>query len=113
MRCHLMICPALTSLAFSEMASPDLNPHQKFENQTDYGYILLDITEDACQSEWYYVNTLKQRDSSCPFAKGLRTLSNQNHLVDASQTRPATGDALVPRNKATGIKKEVQVAQAV
>lgn len=82
------VCPALTSFAFPETAGQDLNPHQKFNNQSDRGFMILDISEQACQCEWYYTNTLKQRDDSCRYAKGLVTQVTTNHLVEGVQTRP-------------------------
>ena len=100
------VCPALTSLAFPENNNgPEANPHQKFNNQTDHGYMLLDITEQACQCDWYYTDTLTERDDSTRFAKGLYTQTKTNHLVEGSQSRPITNvSALAAANKAVGMK---------
>ena len=100
------VCPALTSLAFPENDSgPEVNPHQKFNNQTDHGYMLLDITEQAFTCEWYFTDTLKVRNDSTRFAKGLVTQTLTNHLVDSVQTRPITAvSALVSKDKATAVK---------
>ena len=100
------VCPALTSLAFPENNNgPEANPHQKFNNQTDHGYMLLDITEQACQCDWYYTDTLTERDDSTRFAKGLYTQTKTNRLVEGSQSRPITNvAALAAANKAVGMK---------
>ncbi|MGP4788697.1 alkaline phosphatase D family protein [Psychrobacter sp. 1Y11] len=100
------VCPALTSLAVPEMNSgPEANPHQKFINQVDHGYMLLDITEQAFACEWYYTDTLKERNDSTRFAKGLVTQTSTNHLVDSSQTRAITGSpALASKDKANTVK---------
>ncbi|WP_010199463.1 alkaline phosphatase D family protein [Psychrobacter sp. PAMC 21119] len=100
------VCPALTSLAFPENDNgAEANPHQKFNNQTDHGYMLLDITEQACQCDWYYTDTLTERDDSTRFAKGLYTQTKTNHLVEGSQSRPITNvSALAAANKAVGMK---------
>lgn len=100
------VCPALTSLAFLERgAGPEANPHQKFNNQTEHGYMLLDITEQAFQCEWYYTNTLKTRDDSTRFAKSLLTQAQANHLIEGEQSRPITNVAvLAAANKAVGVK---------
>lgn len=100
------VCPALTSLAFPENNNgPEANPHQKFNNQIDHGYMLLDITEQACQCDWYYTDTLTERDDSTRFAKGLYTQTKTNHLVEGSQSRPITNvSALAAANKAVGVK---------
>lgn len=100
------VCPALTSGTFPEIAGPVLNPHQKFNNQFDHGYMLLDITEQAFQCEWYYVNTLTRRDANCRYAKGLVTQADSNHLIEGEQTRPISAvSALSPSIRAVGIKK--------
>ena len=100
------VCPALTSLAFPENNNgPEANPHQKFNNQIDHGYMLLDITEQACQCDWYYTDTLTERDDSTRFAKGLYTQTKTNHLVEGSQSRPITNvSALAAANTAVGVK---------
>lgn len=100
------VCPALTSLAFPENNNgAEANPHQKFNNQTDHGYMLLDITEQACQCDWYYTDTLTERDDSTRFAKGLYTQTKTNHLVEGSQSRPITNvSALAAANKAVVVK---------
>ena len=101
------VCPALTSLAFPEKnAGPEANPHQKFNNQTDHGYMLLDINEHAFQCEWYFTNTLKTRDDSTRFAKGLVTQTNTNHLVEGTQSIPIMKtSALAAKDKAIATKK--------
>lgn len=103
------VCPALTSLRTSKLAGKDLNPHQKFNNHLDRGYILLDITEQAFQCEWYYTNTLTTRDDSTQFAKGLLTKTQTNHLVEANQSYPISNIAvLAPADKAVAIKIQPQ-----
>ncbi|MGM8889755.1 alkaline phosphatase D family protein [Psychrobacter sp. 1Y1] len=82
------VCPSMTSFRSNELAGQDINPHQKFNNHTEHGYMLLDITEKAFQCEWHYTNTLKKRNASIYFAKGLVTRNKANHLVEASQSRP-------------------------
>lgn len=100
------VCPALTSLALPEDNSgPEANPHQKFNNQVDHGYMLLDITEQAFGCEWYYTDTLKERNDSTRFAKGLVTQTSTNHLVDSSQARSIMDSpALASKDKAVAVK---------
>ena len=67
--------------------------------------MLLDITEHAFACEWYFTDTLKVRNDSTRFAKGLVTQTLTNHLVDSVQTRPITAvSALVSKDKATAVK---------
>lgn len=100
------VCPALTSLALPEDNSgPEANPHQKFNNQVDHGYMLLDITEQAFGCEWYYTDTLKERNDSTRFAKGLVTQTSTNHLVNSSQARAIMDSpALASKDKAVAVK---------
>lgn len=107
------VCPALTSLPFPETAGVELNPHQKFNNQTERGYMLLDITEQAFQCEWYYTDTLKKRDDSVRFAKSLLTQTQTNHLIDGSQSRPLTNvAALSAADKSMAVKKSAALSGA-
>ncbi|OAP70294.1 MULTISPECIES: alkaline phosphatase D family protein [Psychrobacter] len=107
------VCPALTSLPFPETAGVELNPHQKFNNQTERGYMLLDITEQAFQCEWYYTDTLKKRDDSVRFAKSLLTETQTNHLIDGSQSRLLTNvAALSAADKSIAVKKSAALSGA-
>ena len=107
------VCPALTSLPFPETAGVELNPHQKFNNQSDRGYMLLDITEQAFQCEWYYTETLKKRDDSTRFAKSLLTQTHANHLVEGSQSRSLTNvAALSAADKSMAVKKSAALSGA-
>ena len=105
------VCPALTSLAFPESgAGVEENPHQKFNNQTDHGYMLLDINEQALQCEWYYTETLKKRDDRCRYAKGLVTQASSNHLVEGGQSRPITKTAaLASKDTSIAMKKSASL----
>lgn len=38
-----------------------LNPHIKYVNDRDHGYLLLTLTRDQAKAEWYYVETLRTR----------------------------------------------------
>jgi alkaline phosphatase D len=38
------------------------NPHLKYVNGTDHGYLVVTFYPDRVKAEWYYVNTLRQPD---------------------------------------------------
>ena len=38
------------------------NPHIKYTNNRDHGYLLLTLTKAVAKAEWYYVETLRARD---------------------------------------------------
>lgn len=104
------VCPAVTSGTFPEIAGPHLNPHQKFNNQFDHGYMLLDISEEKCQCEWYFVATLHRRELIGYYAKGLATYAGSNHLVAAEKTTTiATAANLAPEAAALGRKKPAKM----
>lgn len=65
----------------------------------------VDINEHAFQCEWYFTNTLKIRDDSTRFAKGLVTQTKTNHLVEGAQSIPITkSSALAAKDKSVGMK---------
>lgn len=82
------VCPAVTSMAFPEVAGPILNPHQKFNDQVHRGYMLIDVTKEHCQCEWYFVNTLYQRNDNAYLAKALKTQSGSNCLQTTVASLP-------------------------
>lgn len=82
------VCPAVTSIALPEVAGPILNPHQKFNDQIHPGYMLIDVTKAHCQCEWYFVNTLYQRNDNAYLAKALKTQSGNNYLQTTVASLP-------------------------
>ncbi|NNK29008.1 MAG: phosphodiesterase, partial [Flavobacteriaceae bacterium] len=45
-----------------KIMSPDLNPHLKFTNMRDHGYLLLTLTEEEATANFKIVNTNRRRD---------------------------------------------------
>lgn len=39
------------------------NPHLKYVNMRDHGYVLITLNRDEAKAEWYFVNTLGDQDS--------------------------------------------------
>lgn len=48
----------------SEATLIDTNPHIKYTNNRDHGYMLLTLTPQFAKSEWYYVETLRKQGSA-------------------------------------------------
>ena len=66
----------------------------------------VDINEHAFQCEWYFTNTLKTRDDSTRFTKGLVTQTKTKHLVEGAQSIPFTkSSALAAKDKEVATKK--------
>ncbi len=59
---------------------PALNPHLKYSNMRDHGFILLTVTEDQLLSEYIFVETVKTRSN--------------NHHVEKSFVVPAGSNTL-------------------
>jgi alkaline phosphatase D len=70
------------------------NPHMKYVDLIQHGYMLLDLTPAAAQADWYYVNILDPADNNETYGAGRLTLNGQNRLTNA--TGPAAGKAVAP-----------------
>lgn len=85
------------------------NPHLKYVDLVQQGYMMLDIKKDSTQADWFYVNSLDSTSKvettgqigpyATPF-KGARVLNEQNKLkVTNMIALPKTvQDAPAPKN---------------
>jgi len=55
-----------------ELAYMKANPHLKFVNQRDHGYLLLSLYGQKAKAEWYFVRTILQPDPSETLGKSLQ-----------------------------------------
>ena len=72
------------------------NPHVKYVELTKRGFILLDVTPQKIQSDWYYVNTIDQDDESNYWAKGYFSNNGANNLIEATTSTIGHGEFNVP-----------------
>jgi alkaline phosphatase D len=63
-------------------------PHLRYVEGLYRGYVVLDVTRERAQADWYYVPTVSERNSTEQFGKGLVTQAGNPHLVAAAS--PAT-----------------------
>lgn len=56
------------------------NPHLKFTNHRDHGYLLLSLKPQQAVAKWYYINTLKQIDSGETLGKQFIVAAGTNRL---------------------------------
>lgn len=70
------------------------NPHMKFIDLAQKGYLIVDLTEDKAQSDWYYVSDITQPDFTASWGAGYFTNDGDNHLSQASD--PAEGGVYPP-----------------
>ena len=100
-----IVCPAVSSPSpFQGDDVPkrldDLRarrPHLKFLDGRSRGYVVMDITRDRLQADWWFVPTVKARLPEQQFARGLVCEAGSRHLVEASAPMPpATGPDPAP-----------------
>lgn len=84
------VTPSVTSEGFPEGTTGLLrlvfgltDPHIQYFDGTLHGYVLLDLTTERCQGEWWYVDSIQTPDADQYFGKALYTLSGENRLRDA------------------------------
>jgi alkaline phosphatase D len=56
------------------------NPHLKFTNQRDHGYLVLTLYPEKARADWYYVRTLEKPDHAEYLAKSIELQRNANRL---------------------------------
>lgn len=67
-----------------------LNAHIKFADLTKKGYLILDLTPQAAQSDWYYVSSVTNANfTGSNWGAGWLTYDGDNHLTQASAAAPA------------------------
>ncbi|SDK21361.1 alkaline phosphatase D [Catalinimonas alkaloidigena] len=62
------------------------NPHMKWVDLDRHGYFLLDVTPEAAQANFYYLDTILAPNSGERFVAGMRTENGQNHLTSAPES---------------------------
>jgi len=65
-------------------------PHLKYVWGADRGYVVLDVTPERLQADWWYVPTVLERTTAEQFGKGMVSEAGRPHLVDATGPAPAT-----------------------
>ncbi|GIV34785.1 MAG: alkaline phosphatase D [Chitinophagales bacterium] len=69
-------------------------PHVKWADLNNHGYIIVDITPGRTQSDWYFMQTIAQRDTSATLAASWFIPSGSRTLNEASAPAPGlTGQA--------------------
>lgn len=68
--------------------APAMNPHMKYVNLTDKGYMLLDITPERAQAEYYFVPTIAEVDASEQLGAVYATQNGENHIVAGEASTP-------------------------
>jgi alkaline phosphatase D len=69
------------------------NQHVKYLDLTRHGYLILDLTDNAAQSDWYYISTKTDPVFTTTFGAGWKTNDGDNFL---SQANAATVGSAYP-----------------
>lgn len=65
------------------------NPHMKFIDLSQKGYLILDLTQDKAQSDWFFVSDITEPEFTTSWGAGFYTNDGDNHLTEASSEAPA------------------------
>ena len=65
----------------SQIVNSPINPHLKYANLRDHGYLILELTEGKATATWKYVETLSKRTPSIKEEYAVSTLSGDNRLM--------------------------------
>ncbi len=57
-----------------------INPHLKYTNTRDHGYLIIDLNKDKIKATWKYVKTLIRRDKSIKEIVQIESNSQSNKL---------------------------------
>lgn len=57
------------------------NPHLRFQNLVDHGYMILDLNNERANATWYFCNTVRKRTEKFSDKDSWSTKWNENRLV--------------------------------
>ena len=87
-----IITPSITSPAWPPAAQlaeiQAARPHLKYVSGEHRGYVVLDLTPERLQADWWYVPTIVERTALEQFGKGMTSEAGHPHLVDAPTPAP-------------------------
>jgi alkaline phosphatase D len=71
-------------------------PHLRYIEGRHRGYVVLDLTRERAQADWYVVPTVSERSRAETFDKGFVTEAGKPHLVEATSAVPTRTDVEDP-----------------
>lgn len=69
------------------------NPHIKLIEAVHRGYMIVDVTPERAQAEWFFTPTVTQRTREERFAAAFATAAGANHIVAVPRALPPRTDA--------------------
>jgi alkaline phosphatase D len=88
------VAPAVSSPPAGGSATQILetHPHVRFTDVSRNGYILLDVTRERAQAEWYFVPDVRERGTDQALGGMFQTLSGEAHLAPGTaRSEPRAG----------------------
>lgn len=87
------VCTSITSPGLEQLAPvQDVlrlnNPHIKYVDLAKKGYMVMDVTPERVQGEWWYIDTITAPSNKQSFGTALQVVAGSNHLVAATQSTP-------------------------
>lgn len=93
--CTSVTSPGLDALNAISDLIPAVNPHMKYIDLARKGYLVLDVTPERCQGEWWYVDSiLDPADEGQAFGRAFEARDGSNRLVAAAG--PSAGRPSAP-----------------
>jgi alkaline phosphatase D len=95
------VTPAITSPGIDDAAMAALlegqiratHPHVKYVNLFRRGYVLVDLTRERAQAEWYHVRTIMEPRAEEELARVLKSDSGASTLTPGEQSAARTDQA--------------------
>lgn len=90
--CTSVTSPGLAELAPAQDAISVVNPHMKYIDLEQKGYMVFDVTPERTVGEWWYVSTIAEQGGTESFATAFPCDAGGNRL-GAALTAPTTAPA--------------------
>ena len=106
-----------SAVNFGQQVIQFANPHMKYINLSEHGFLLLDVNKSRTQGDFYFVNDIAVQGSGYYREASYYTNHGERHLrVAADSARPSsavgvTPPPLLPPNPAIGIKDPAGLGQ--
>jgi alkaline phosphatase D len=71
-------------------------PHLRYVEGMHRGYVVLDVTRERTQADWYFVPTVAQKSTVEEFGRGFATVAGDPHLIDSKSPAPMKGSGAEP-----------------
>jgi len=64
-----------------KLVSPNLNPHLRYANLRDHGYMVLSMTDSVASVSWYYVESMKPSNKKEQLGETIKVVPGSNKLI--------------------------------